>query len=126
MLQNFKNHTKQGNVGLGYAIAYYTSKEYSVSIPLNDSQKYDLIFDNGKLNKVQIKTTRAKNTKNKFIVQLKTVSGRKILGFHPEEFDYLFVLTDAGDLYEIPSSYLVKYKSAILLTDALNCYKITL
>ena len=35
----------QGNLGLGKAIEYFTSHSIPVAIPLNDTQKYDLIAD---------------------------------------------------------------------------------
>ena len=41
----FSTNKEKGNTGLGIAIAYYTSKGYTVSIPLNDTQDYDLIVD---------------------------------------------------------------------------------
>ena len=47
---NYKSH--QGNLGLGIAIAYYTSRCIPISIPLNDTQGYDLIIDNGGLKRV--------------------------------------------------------------------------
>ena len=122
---NFETHTKQGNAGLGYAIAYYTSKGHSVSIPLNDSQKYDLIVDiNDILFRVQVKTTKQK-LKN-FKVSLRTISGRKVLGFKPSSFDILFVLTSEKSLYEIPSEVLFSYKNSINLTDKWNKYKVFL
>jgi hypothetical protein len=37
-----------GNIGLGEAIAYFTGAMMTVSVPLNDSQPYDLIVDDGK------------------------------------------------------------------------------
>ena len=52
----YKSH--QGNVGLGRTVAYYTSNCIPVMIPLNDTQKYDLVIDEEDvLQKVQIKTT---------------------------------------------------------------------
>ena len=39
----YKSH--QGNIGLGRAIAYYTSKGVPVLIPLNDTQPYDLVVE---------------------------------------------------------------------------------
>lgn len=37
-------------MGLGKAIEYFTSHQISISLPLNDTQPYDLIADfNGKL-----------------------------------------------------------------------------
>ena len=35
----------QGNLGLGKAIEYFTSQSIPVAIPLNDTQKYDIIAD---------------------------------------------------------------------------------
>ena len=53
MFKECKNTNDQGNVGLGKCISYLTSKAYTVSLPLNDSQSYDLIYDDGiKLYKV--------------------------------------------------------------------------
>lgn len=41
-----------GNTGLSMAIAYFGSNGYTVSIPLNDTQDYDLVVDiDGKLKK---------------------------------------------------------------------------
>ena len=48
-------HSIQGNIGLGKAIEYFTSNNITVAIPLNDTQKYDLIVDfNGKLQRVSV------------------------------------------------------------------------
>lgn len=41
----FKTNKEKGNSGLGIAIAYYSSKGYTVAIPLNDTQDYDLVVD---------------------------------------------------------------------------------
>ena len=47
----------QGNLGLGKAINFFISEGYIVSIPLNDTQPYDIIVDkDGKLYKVSVKT----------------------------------------------------------------------
>ncbi len=51
---NAKNSKKQGDIGLGAAIAYFTFKGFTVSIPLTDSQDYDLVVDDGhKLSRIQ-------------------------------------------------------------------------
>lgn len=42
---NFNTNKEKGNSSLGIAIAYYASNGYTVSIPLNDTQDYDLIVD---------------------------------------------------------------------------------
>lgn len=54
----FKNSKKQGDAGLGQAIAYFTMKGYDVALPLTDSADWDLIveMDTG-LKRVQVKTS---------------------------------------------------------------------
>ena len=42
---NFKTNKEKGNSGLGMAIAYFTTNGYVVSIPLNDTQDYDLVIE---------------------------------------------------------------------------------
>lgn len=70
-------NTKQlGNIGLGQAIAYYSIKGYCISIPLNDSQDYDLIVDiEGYLHKVQVKFTSSKAPSGNYVVGLRSISG---------------------------------------------------
>lgn len=58
MFSNCINSKKQGDMGMCYAIAYYSKLGWTISIPVTDSQDYDLIVDTGtKLLKVQVKTT---------------------------------------------------------------------
>ena len=39
---------QRGNCGLGIAIGYFSTNGYTVSIPLNDTQDYDLLIDKDK------------------------------------------------------------------------------
>ncbi len=58
----FSSNKEKGNTSLGMAIAYFTSQGYTVSIPLNDTQDYDLIIEkNNILQTVQVKSSRCKN-----------------------------------------------------------------
>ena len=41
----FNTNKQKGNCGLGMAIAYFSTNGYTVSIPLNDTQDYDLIVE---------------------------------------------------------------------------------
>jgi hypothetical protein len=41
----FRNSKKQGDWGLGSAIAWFTAQGYTVALPITDSQHYDLIVD---------------------------------------------------------------------------------
>lgn len=100
----------QGNIGLGKAIEYFTSNQIPVAIPLNDTQPYDLIADfDGKLQRVQVKTTRCTDNNGKsYKVQLRNCGGNRtgkarIVLFDNKLCDYLFVYTAAEKCYLIPS-----------------------
>ena len=122
---NYKSD--QGNVGLGRAIDYYTSYGISSSLPLNDTQKYDLIVDkNNKLQRVSVKTT-SQLTENKkyYRVQLKNSGGAsgkcKVRKFNNTSCDILFILTMSGTMYEIPSN-LVNVGSMLTLNQNWDNY----
>lgn len=125
---NYKSH--QGNVGLGRAIAYYTEKGYTVMLPLNDTQKYDLVIDkDGLLQRVSVKTTQfIANKKNEFSVLLKKCGGSsgnaKCQSFNNKDCDILFVLTITGIMYEIPTKE-INVKNALTLAEKWNKYIIT-
>ena len=110
MLSQFKNTKKQGDAGLGSAIAYFTHMGYTVCLPLTDSQDYDLVVDiDGRLSRVQVKTTRQVGPKGKYRVDLRTQGGNQSWSGVSKRFDstkveYLFVLLDNGETYCIPSS----------------------
>lgn len=118
----------QGNVGVGRAISYYTSIGYAVSIPLNDTQKYDLIVDNGsQLLRVQIKTTRHKSKYGIYQVEMHNTGGASGV-YKPKEFDkatcdILFVLTKEGACYEIPTEQ-IQVKHCLALNERTDCYKV--
>lgn len=103
------NTNKQGNVGLGSAIAYFTSKGLSVSIPLTDTQDYDLIIEYPSgLKKVQVKTTRNIPTKSPYYtVELRTrtmcngIMTRE-KNFADSDCDLLYILCADGSTYLIP------------------------
>lgn len=125
---NYKSH--QGNVGLGMAIAYYSSKCFPVMIPLNDTQKYDLVVEKeGTLNRIQVKTTMGKSKKSQyFIVQLKHSGGsdnkQTITKFNNTFSDFLFVYTMEGTMYEIPTG-VIKNTSALTLNNKFEKYKVS-
>ena len=54
----FKNSKKQGDAGLGQAIAYFTMQGYDIALPLTDSADWDLIVEmEDGLKRVQVKTS---------------------------------------------------------------------
>lgn len=122
----YKSH--QGNYGLGQAIAYYTSKCIPISIPLNDTQKYDLIIDvDGILKRVQVKTTRYKNKYGTYNVELHNTGGASGKSnprlFDKTSCDLLFIITDDGTYYEIPTECINVFHS-LALNKSVEMYKV--
>lgn len=97
----------QGNMGLGKAIEYFTSHQYVVSIPLNDTQSYDLIVEKDNIvSRVQVKTTRYSETPNTYTVQLKNAGGtgnKQVRPFDNTKCELLFILTGNNKIYLIPT-----------------------
>jgi hypothetical protein len=119
----FENYAKQGLVGLGRAISHYLSLGDVVSIPITDNQGYDLIVDSkGSLQKIQVKTAFSKSKSGFNVVFLRTISGRKVIGFDYKKFDIVFILTSDNKTYEIPSIELKNYKNAVTLNPRWDKY----
>ena len=102
----FVTNKEKGNTGLGIAIAYYTSKGYIVSIPLNDTQDYDLIVDeNNVLKKIQVKATSCKTKYGNYQVALKSCGGTKGKVYKTlidTTVDELFIVTENLKIYILP------------------------
>jgi hypothetical protein len=103
-----ENPRVQGDAGLGIAIAYFSRIGVRVGIPLTDSQRYDLMIDDGKqLSRVQVRTTTAKQG-NSYVVGLKAVGGNKTQiitkVFDPAAYEWLFVLCGDATAYLIPTT----------------------
>lgn len=122
---DFSTFSKQGLVGLGKAISHYLSLGLVISIPITDNQGYDLILDRkNQLLKIQVKTTKTKERSGFYKVSLRTISGRKIIGFDYKKFDLLYVLTAENISYEIPNNELKNYKNAIVLNSKWDKFKL--
>lgn len=127
---NFKNSKKQGDWGMGAAIAYFTSLGKMVAVPLTDSQDYDLVVETkaGKLRKVQVKTTTCKPEYGIFQVTLKVCGGNKstssVKKFDKSFADYLFIVTSDDDCYLIPTKKLSN-TSSLNLGKKFARYKLT-
>jgi len=120
MLKTQKNTRKQGDVGLGVAISYFTSVGITVCVPLTDNQDYDLVIDNDGLKKVQVKTTYAKSKTGYYIATLKTCGGNKsrstVKLFDPTKVDLLFVFTEDKSIYLIPTDEITNVNTLTLST----------
>ena len=121
----FKTNKEKGNTGLGIAIAYYSSNGYTVSIPLNDTQDYDLIVDkDNKIKRVQVKATSCKKNGN-YQVALKSCGGTKgktyktVIDTNIEE---LFVLTKDMNIYIFPKK-IINNKSTLSLCNKYKEYE---
>ena len=119
----FDTNKEKGNSGLGMAIAYFTTKGYTVSIPLNDTQDYDLVIEiYNKLYTVQVKATGCKTKYNVYQVPLKSCGGTKGKEYKTlinTNIDYLFILNADLKMYVIPKNE-IKNKSTINLGEKMN------
>ena len=103
------NPREQGLLGLTDAIRWFGLQGWSISMPLIDSQPYDLVVDDGgRLYRVQVKTTTHRTRYGIFVVSLKTNGGNQSFHtakpFDHHQSDLLYVLTDARVRYLIPTS----------------------
>lgn len=99
----------KGNMALGNAIAYFTKEGYTVSIPLTDTQEYDLVVDiNGELKKVQCKYTSTREKSGNFRIDIRVRGHKNSSGdyyckmMNCNEVDYVYALTEDMDSYFIP------------------------
>ena len=114
---------KQGNIGLGNAIAYFTKLGCTISIPLNDCQDYDLVVEiNGVLKRVQVKTSRFKAPSGKYVVSLVSSGGSKREVYHrvcDGSCDLLFVSSEDGRDYLFNNTGLPKKTLTLNIEDCL-------
>lgn len=110
-------HSIQGNIGFGKAIEYFTSNNIHIAIPLNDTQKYDLIADfNGGLQRISVKTSRnTTNNGKSYYVMLRNCGGSsgnlKVRNFDNSTCDYIFIYTANNKMYLIPSNKITAINS---------------
>lgn len=125
----FNTNKEKGNAGLGMAIAYYSSNGYTVSIPLNDTQDYDLIIEkDGILKTVQVKATGCKRKNGNYQVALKScggTSGKTYKTVIETKVDILFIIDENIDMYEIPKQE-IKNRSTLNLCKKYDKYKVVI
>jgi hypothetical protein len=112
-----------GRIGLSMAIAYFTSKGYTVSIPMNDTQWYDLVIEkDGVFETVQCKGTETE-TKT---VDLRSTGGTKGSVYdnvtHHKNLSYLFCVDKELSMWCIPMKDLLESgnKNTIVLRKELT------
>lgn len=124
---NFKTNKEKGNSALGIAIAYFTTNGYVVSIPLNDTQDYDLVIEKeNHYYGVQVKATACKTKYGVYQVALKSCGGTKGTTYKTvvdTNVDYMFVVTGKIDMYLIPKKEITN-RSTLNLCDKYDMYKV--
>ena len=103
---------------------FYNKWIYIVSIPLNDTQDYDLIIDKNHLIKsIQVKYTKCKTKYGNYQVALKSCGGTKGTTYKTlidTKVDYLFVATDNIDMYLIPVKEIINKSTLNLCKNMKN------
>ena len=126
MFKNCKTTKDQGNIGVANAIAYFLGKCQTVSIPINDSQDYDLVVDiDNVLHKVQVKTSSNLSVAGNYVVELRTKGGTKGITtscLSDGNSTLLFVLCGNGSKYLIPKSVFVEVKTSMTLGEKYVSY----
>ena len=92
-----------GRIGLSMAINYFTLKGYTISLPLNDTQWYDMVIEkDNKFYTVQCKATQTELDE----INIRSCGGTKGAEYdtilnHPE-LDYLFCVNKNLECWLIP------------------------
>lgn len=98
------SNADKGRAGLSLAIAYFGTNGYTVSLPMNDTQWYDLVVEkNGILQTVQCKFT---TTENK-VIDFRSHGGTKGVTYgnlKDYPLDLLFCADNEQNLFVIPMS----------------------
>ncbi len=123
----FITNKEKGNSGLGMAIAYFTTSGYIVSIPLNDTQDYDLIVEKeNRLQRVQVKATGCIGKGGNYQVALKSCGGTKGKTYKTlidTNIELIFILTGPKEMYLIPREK-INNVSTLSLCDKYEKYKL--
>ena len=105
----FESNKDKGRAGLSTAIGYFGTHGYTVSIPLNDTQDYDLLVDNGNIYRISVKATGQRTPYGVSVVSLRNMGGTKGKVYGREcdkEIDYVFVLNDEQEMWLLPKEVL--------------------
>ena len=112
-----------GRIGLVKAIEYFTLQGYTVSIPINDTQWYDLIVEkDGVFNTVQCKATKTREN----IIDFRCTGGTKGIQYdhvlNHNNLDYLFCVGNDLSCYNIPIKDIISFgcKNCITLNKIPN------
>ena len=103
------NRKQIGRIGLSMAINCFTCQGYTVSLPMNDTQWYDLVIEkDGIFKTVQCKATQTENGE----ISLRNTGGTKGTVYdnvtNHSELDYLFCVNKDLEMWCIPLEDIIK------------------
>lgn len=106
-MDNTFSSVSKGTIGVAHCIAHLSQQGYIVSLPINDNQPYDLLYDDHTaIRKVSVKFTSQTNKNGCYIVELKSVRPNRtkntIHKFDNNLVDDVFIFCTNGDKYLIP------------------------
>jgi hypothetical protein len=102
------DNKQKGNLAVASAIQHFVSAGYTVSIPLADTAKYDLVVErDGRFQAVQCKYAGYEGNRGIYSVPLYVSGGNRSAGnrrikYQNQDFDILFVLCANGRVCVIP------------------------
>ena len=107
-----------GRIGLSMAINYFTCNNYTVSLPINDTQWYDLIVEkDGIFQTVQCKATMTETGDIDFRSTGGTNGGVYDNLLNHNNLDYLFCVNKDLNMWLIPINEITTTKSLRLRTE---------
>ena len=112
------NRKQIGRIGLSMAINYFTIQGYTVSLPINDTQWYDLIVEkDGVLKTVQCKATTTQSDE----IDFRSTGGTKGTVYdnllNHSELDWLFCVNKDLNMWLIPVKEITTKKQLTLRTE---------
>ena len=112
------NRKQIGRIGLSMAINYFTCQGYTVSLPMNDTQWYDLVIEkDGKFETVQCKATQTQTDE----INFRSTGGTngKVYDnlLNHSELDYLFCVNKDLNMWLIPIKDITTKNSIRLRTE---------
>ena len=110
------NRKAIGRIGLSMAINYFTINGYTVSIPINDTQWYDIVVEkDGLFQTVQCKATSGD------VIDFRSTGGTKGIEYdnllNHSELDYLFCVNGNLGMWLIPIKDITTTKQITLRTE---------
>lgn len=121
----------KGNIALGRCIQYFTSLGFTILLPLNDAQDYDLAIDNGNtIDRIQVKYTTQKQPSGYYTCKLYTCGHKDANGksyekpTNYEKIDYFWFSNELNEDWLIPIQELANNRT-ITLNEDRKQFKIT-